>query len=339
MRHVATTLALAAFFFASPLYAQLDTGFGPDLSLTLSPHYPAPRDVVRVVAHSTLIPLSEATVAWYIDGKKVSESIGAAEKEVTVGILGSETLVLVRAARGDEVAEKSIRIRPTEMDLLWESDAYIPPFFRGRSLPSAGTTLKMEALPRFKLKSGAQVPLENIVFTWRRNGYVIANVSGRGRSRARIPAPALFGADGISVEARSIDGIYGAEISTIIRSEEPHLSVYENHPLFGIQYHAALGAQNFFDATEVSLAAIPYYADASDQNDGALIYAWEVNGQPILLDPEKPSELTLNAAGSSGIALIELALSHATNFYLNAQGAWRLTLLGEGSATENPFTR
>ena len=73
MRRLIVRLVLI-FFIALPVYAHLpavalaqaglDAGFGPDLSLTLSPHYPAPRDVVRVVAHSTLIPLSEATVAW-----------------------------------------------------------------------------------------------------------------------------------------------------------------------------------------------------------------------------------------------------------------------------------
>lgn len=337
MRRAIGVLAISFLLLATPTSAQLDAGFGPDLSLEIFPQHPAPGDVVRVVAQSTLIPLSEATITWYVDGKKVSET-GSSEKELTAGSLGSETVVTVSARSGNDAAEASVRIRPTEMDLLWESDSYVPPFFRGRALPSAGTTLKMEAVPRFKLKSGAFVSPGTIIFTWKRNGYVIEKVSGRGRSRAVIPAPGLFGTDTISVEARTMDGTLAGESSTVIRSVEPRLLLYENHPLFGIKYHAAFGTQSFVDATEVTLAATPYYADTPTPD--ALTYEWKVNGQPIGIDPEKPSALTLNAAGSSGIALIDLALSSATNFYLSAQNAWRITLLGSGGGSaQDPFGR
>ena len=315
----------------------LDTGFGPDLSLEISPQYPEPGETVVVKARSILVPLSATPLAWFVDGKLILEGMGVMEKEIVAGELGSEAVVRAVATYEGSLHSASITIRPAELDLLWESDSFVPPFFRGRALPSAGTVVRLEAIPRLQLGNGARVAVKDIVFTWRRNGYVISGTSGRGKSKVTIASPSLFGTDTVSVEARSIDGRSAAEASVRLPSEEPHIALYQNHPLFGVTFHTAIEPQTFVPETEITLAAIPYYADVSSPDEAGLSYEWQVNGQPIELDPKRPSSITINAAGSSGIALIELALSHVTNFFLNTAGSWRVTLLGDGDL-DSPFS-
>src|SRR3989344_4252761 len=93
--------------------------------------------------------------------------------------------------------------------------------------------------------------------------------------------------------------------------------------------------------TEMSFAAVPYFAEATEANDARLIYAWRINGNEVANDPVRPSEITINAERSSGNALIELALSHATNFFMSSFGRWGVTLAGgnrSGSnGAEDPF--
>ncbi|OGG77522.1 hypothetical protein A3B35_01775 [Candidatus Kaiserbacteria bacterium RIFCSPLOWO2_01_FULL_54_24] len=311
---------------------QLNPFFGADLTLELSPLYPRPGETVRVTARSILVDLSSATLEWLENGKKVAGGVGVTFVDAKAGALGTETTVTAMVFEdGIEVRRESARIHPTELELLWESNSYVPPFFRGRALPSAGTTLSLEAIPRLKRGDGSSVPDTEITFTWRRNGYVVQEVSGRGASKVTLESPSLFGVDTITVEARTSDGLFESAASVRIPSVEPRLVLYEKHPLFGVMYHNAIPPRSFRPEIETSFTAVPYFAEALADNDGRLVYEWRVNGNPIANDPARPNSITINARGSSGLALIELALSHATNLFLNSFGSWTVTLdSGEG---------
>ncbi len=328
----------AAFISLLPMFthAQFDYGSGADFTLLISPEHPAPGDSVTVTAKSSSLNLTTTPVTWYVNGTSRAGDKGTSI-QVVAGALGSKTTV--DAVVGSTAAGGTAIIRPTEMDLLWESDSYVPPFFRGRALPSAGTALRLQALTRFK-RDTVTVPDSSITFTWRRNGYVIQSVSGAGKSQAVIDAPPLFGTDIISVDAETGDGQLSASASVRIPSATPVLALYEDHPLFGILYHSALGAQNAVPESEMSFAAAPYYVGASSASDPELEYAWQVNGQAIGGDPAHPGEITISATNSNGIALIELALGAVHNFFLSASGSWGVTLSTNGSSGgggSNPF--
>lgn len=328
-------LILLAFQTAST-EAQLDLIFGDDLSLELSPSHPAPGESIHAGARSSLIDLSGTTLTWSAGGKTIAAGIGVTDVDVVAGALGSETRLTVTALEaGLEYASAEAFIRPTELDLLWEADSYVPPFYRGRALPSAGTNLRMEAIPRF-VHNRSTVPISDIVFTWKRNGYVIGAVSGRGKARAVIESPPLFGTDTISVEAKTSDGLLQGDASTRISSTQPLLALYQNHPVFGIAYHQALLAENRIPEIEASFSAVPYFAQAASPDDRGLVYEWQVNDTRIENDPARPDTITINASGSSGRALVELALTHVTNFFLNSSGSWGVSLQS-GAAVGAPF--
>lgn len=318
-----------------PVYAQLGLDFGSaNVSLSITPEHPAPGNTVRITAQSSSIDLRVYDLAWYANGKKIAGGAGLLETDVVAGLLGSEMNVeAVVSSAGVETASAQAIIRPVEIDLLWESDSYVPAFYRGRALPSAGTGLHMEALVRFKRPNGSFVPQNEILYTWRKNGYVIQSISGRGKSYASIGSPPLFGGDVISVDVESLDGDFAGSASVRVPSVEPELMLYENHPLFGIMYHRALGAQTFAPQTEMTFAAVPYFAEAGSPDDGRLTYAWRVNGNAVVNDPARGSEITINAENSSGLALIQLALSSVSNFFLSRSGSWAISLGGSAGGT------
>src|SRR3989344_1682977 len=334
--------AASAAFLPAVASAQAGFGgFGADLTLSISPQYPSPNAAVHMEAQSNSVDLDTLDVSWYKDGEKIGGGAGVKEIDVVAGALGSEVAIEVVAREdGFAVASAQARIVPTEVDLLFESDSYVPPFYKGRAMPSAGTLLHLEAIPRFKRTDGSLVASDGIIFTWKRGGSVIRSASGRGTASASLDSPGLFGTDLISVEARTPDGKFSGSASTRVASTEPRLLLYKDHPLFGVMYHQALVAQNFIPETEMSFAAVPYFAEARGANDGRLVYAWRVNGNDIANDSERPSQITINAERSSGNALIELALSHATNFFMSSFGRWGVTLAGgdRGSGgAEDPF--
>jgi len=316
-----------ALLFAIPVYAQTVTpGIYTSVTAELSPESPEPDQLVRVTLKSSIIDLSLASITWRVNDEIVQQGYDVPSIEVRAGELGTKTTVTAEIENEIAEARMQVVLIPTEMDVLWESDSFIPPFYQGRALPSAGTSVRLQAIPRFKTSAkSAEIAPQTLVYTWKRNGAPVLSVSGVGKSRVSFPAPGLFGSDTIEVEARTPDGALSSARSIRISSIEPLLTLYKVHPLYGIMFYEALGRQTDVPDEELSFAAIPFFADASSAHDAELVYAWRVNDKPITADPEQANIITIDASGSTGMADIELTLSHAANFFLRAVGAWGVT--------------
>ena len=302
-------------------------GIESSLSIGLSPLHPSPGETVELTVKSAVLDLGESTVLWRANGKIIAQGDGINSAQVVVGALGVPTTIEVGVLAPDGIsASGRAVIIPTELDLLVDSDSYVPPFYRGRALVSAGTTMHLLAIPRFKRPGGSLVATSDLIYTWRRNGEVLGSISGRGKSSAYIPFLHLYGADNFSVEARTADGMLSGEARVSIQSIEPMLALYQDHPLYGILYHKSLEASTSISESETTFAAVPYFAQAQSVNDPDLAYAWHVNGVSVPSSVSTPSEITINAANSSGIALIELELTHTNNFYMDVKRVWNVIL-------------
>lgn len=216
---------------------------------------------------------------------------------------------------------------PSPVDLLFDADSYVPPFYRGRALPSPGTIMHFQALAHFGVADSA------ITYTWRRNGRVEGDVSGVGKSSVSLPAPTLFGTDTISVDARAADVSAYGSASVTISSIDPSVTLYQDHPLFGIEYYNALTDQTSIPDLEMTFASVPYFAHVQSPDDAGLMYAWSVDGVPVAAATTSGSEITINADNSSGIANVSLILTSATNFLLRGEGAWNVLFSREGIGT------
>lgn len=304
------------------------------LTLDARPASPAPNAPVRLDVKSDTLDLSRSAITWTVNGNEFADGVGLQGIDIRTGPLGSETIVEASVEGADGVVSASRTFRPTEVDLLWESDAYTPPFFRGRSLPSAGSTLTLHALARFT-RGVESTPSSEITYSWSADGVVLPSLSGRGKSSVQIPGPSLYGSKRISVGAASADGGLTGEASVIISSVEPVLRLYMNHPLFGVLYNRALGSNTAIADSEMTFIVAPLYAPAHPQ-DRAFQYAWRVDGTAIEADREDPAQITLSSEREGGGATITLSLTHATNWYLDAAGEWGMTLRSPGSAGD-PF--
>ena len=341
MRNVAALSILALLFSAGPVLAQefSASAFGTNLAISLSPQYPQPGQTVHLSAAGTGIDLENSAIIWRANGKIIAQGTGADSADVTVGALGSETAVEVDVDTPDgTLLSAEATLAPTTLDLLVGSDSYVPPFYVGRALPSAGTNVIVQAVAHFKKADGTSIPDGSIVYTWKRNNEAIASVSGRGKAAAIISAPHLFTSDTITVDAVSSDGTRAARTSVIVSASDAILDLYEDHPLYGILYNRALGASVFIPESEMTFAGVPYFAQTSSPTSRSLSYEWHVNNQKITPSTSAPNEITINAQNSNGRADIALEVTHATNFYLDAKGEWVVALSsGSGSSSSDPF--
>lgn len=311
--------------------------FGTSLAIDLTPAYPSPGDTVRLSLHANGIDATGSTIVWRSGGKVLAQGLGTQSVDVTAGALGSETTVTadVSAADGSLFSARAT-VAPTQLDLLVGSDSYTPPFYRGRALPSAGTTLVMQARARFIRADGSIIPDSDITYTWKEGGEVLGTISGRGRSTGSIPIAHIFGGADIELSAISVDGTRGARTALSVPLIEPLLDLYEDHPLYGILFNRSLGVSAQIAESEMGLVAIPYFASIKSPNDSALAYAWSVNGVPVSANTKTPSSITINADNSTGLADIELQVTHATNYFLDAAGRWSVRF-SAGSTSQDPF--
>ncbi len=331
-------LIVCIALLAPHTYAQFGLlGVEGALSISLVPSHPGPGDTVRLTARSSVLDLRERAIVWRANGKMIAQGVGTDSAEVLAGALGAETDIEVDVILPNEITARArMIIIPTELDLLIDSDSFIPPFYRGRARPSAGTNLRLEAIPRFKRGGGAYVANPDLIFTWRRNGEVIGEVSGRGKSTAIIPAPHLFGTDRVTVEVRTSDGLLSNEAGLSSVSIQPVLTLYQDHPLFGILYNQALGRTTFVPESEMTFAAMPYFAQARRADDQALSFVWRVNDTEVKPGGTNQNKITINAQNSTGVALLGLELTHATNSYVDAKGLWNITF-SSGAFLQDQF--
>jgi len=221
------------------------------------------------------------------------------------------------------------------IDLLVDSDSYTPPFYRGRALPAIGTSIRLVAFAHPPTISGVTQSAGDLIYTWKQDDRVVGNVSGQGRSSVTLPSPMLYGTSNIEVDVESTDHILVGSATISIHATEPVVLLYEDNPLIGIAFNHALGTSNTIAETETTFAAIPFFASALSPNDSRLQYSWMLNNNAITPSTSDPSELTVNASHSNGLATIGLSLTHTTNIFMDFQGTWSMSL---GSAGSNGFS-
>ncbi len=326
-----------ALLFALPLWAHAQytlPGFQGALRIGMTPVHPAPGQVVHLSLESALIDLDSSTITWTVDGKRAATS--GTTLDINAGALGSNRSVSadVVSAEGSIVSAETT-ITPTELDLLYDSDSYVPPLYQGRALPSAGSTLRLVAIPHFKRPGGSEAPVSDITFTWRRNGQALGSLSGKGKNTISIPAPYLYGTDYISVEAATSDGTLSGDASVSIPAADPIVRLYEDHPLFGLRLDKALASTTNIVDREMTFAAIPFFATAASPADDALSYAWTVDGKSVNTNGDTKHELTLGASGG-GDAHLSVAITHVSNIFFSADSAWHI-IFNSNLGTDNVF--
>lgn len=305
------------------------------LALSISPEYPGPNTQVRMKLTSPLYDLENSTITWRANGTVIASDIGTTEASITTGGIGepSNIFVDVSSPQGDSSA--AFTIVPSSVAILWEADTLTPPFYKGRALPTAGSTIRLLAVPA--LSDGASpLPAGALTYEWRRNGKILGSLSGRGKSSISLPAPTLYGSDTISVVVSNSDHSISGQGSVVLSNTDPDLELYIDHPLFGTLYHRALGTATFIPESEMSFAAFPIFAPARSARSSNLSYEWNVNHTPVAADAAAPNEITINSTNSSGLALIDLTVSHKTDFFFGADSTWQATFTS-GDVPANPF--
>ncbi|MEI7513270.1 MAG: hypothetical protein WCJ74_01465 [bacterium] len=295
------------------------------------PEVPQAFQDVNISIESYSYDLSRSKIDWYINGVLRESGISKKSFNFTTGDVGSVSNIIYKIKTPEGVSfQKTITISPGNVDLLWESTGYTPPFYKGKSLYSFEGQIRLVAIPNLLNKNGVKYKPEELVYTWKRGMGTDTEASGYGKNIFYWNGGIVSNDEEISVDVSDLQDTTRATASIIVNPKETEIFAYENNPSLGILFNKAI--QNNFDLkeSEVSITAIPYYFNNPDV-DG--IYSWFVNDNQSV---ETTRDITFrNTTGEEGYSNISFDLSNQKRILQSASGAFDLYF---GTKSTNPVS-
>jgi len=296
------------------------------IELTMSTDTPRPGQEVTVVARSYSFDIHSSNLVWAVDGKVVQRGVGLTTYVVKAPALGKKLAITVSATdnNGTQVS-KSITLGSGSIDLIVETDGYVPPFFRGKVSPVYQNTVKIIAVPHLANAAGVEIDPKTLVYRWSRSGRLLEEQSGYGKQSISIVGDIVPRPFVLEVEISTKDGSTKATNLITIDAGEPFILFYVDDPLYGALYNRAVGENlRIGSQKEVRTLASPFgFNKKIAAFRGNLEFSWNING---INRPELDSNqsVILRAPDeTAGTSLIELRIRNLSDILQGAQAGFR----------------
>lgn len=266
--YIIISIFFVGIFAPSTAFAALDL-----VNLTTNPKSPGEDQDVKVRIESYAVNLNTANLIWYVNSEPIKE--GIAEKELTVhtGNFGTKTTidVIILTADGKKI-NKQLVIAPAEVDLLWEAQTYVPPFYKGKALPTYKSLVRVTAIPRF---NAATSDPKEYYYKWTYN-----KVQGAGEALSKnsvvIPMNFVNTSVPINVNVKLPGTEWEGQKTLNITAIDPKIVFYQQSPVLGINFdHAFVGGAT--KETEFNIYAAPYFFSLDNLLNNQLLFTWKLD--------------------------------------------------------------
>lgn len=320
-------LFVSLFGFFGVANAQFGTLPQTDVGIDMVPPNPGPGEVVYVSATSYGTDLNSANFTWMINGKTQKFGVGEKSFSFTTGDINTTTVLDISIeTRSGEIIRKNFRVRPVSIDLIWESEGFVPPFYKGKALFSHQNKVTVIAQPHIISSNGQEIGAKNLIYTWKKNGSVIESASGFGKNIYSFVSPLISRPSKIEVEVSTVDDTRKGYSSITLNPTEPSILFYKKDPVNGIEFQKSLqNTAELLNSKEVTVVSVPLFFGTETPNDGSLSFRWFINGSLVKDTPNQSVQVFRPIEGTSGTAKISLSIennrkilqSASNNFNLN----------------------
>ncbi|MEK7178711.1 MAG: hypothetical protein AAB727_00455, partial [Patescibacteria group bacterium] len=297
----AALCGISLLFVPILLYAQ-DGVAQNALTIAVSPAYPRTNDAVTLSLSSFASDLNTADIAWFINGTRVRSGKGAVKLETETGNPGTRLAVRVTVRTADgQLFEQEASVRPADVDVYWSAQTYTPPFYKGRALPTPGSSVKITAMPQFFSSPTNALDSASLVYAWGKDRQALGQFSGRGKQSIVIESPNPGEAVTVAVTVTS-GAEWGAYREIALASVEPEIIFYERRPSEGIRYEHGLRGSTTLEEKEITVRAEPYFFSTEDMIGNNLTFNWFMNDAPLEKQRGERELTFTQEEGSEGIA-------------------------------------
>src|SRR5579859_4924839 len=227
LKQLSPIFILCLLLLAGAAQAQTTVGGIDPLQYTVSPQTPGPGQQVTIDVEGVGSFLGDSTITWQQNGKTVAQGVGLHSYTFTTGALGSQTKIHVSVATQSQgTFTHDFIFTPSTVNLVWEADTTAPPFYRGKPLYSAGSTVKVVVFPTVVV-NGSAVSSRNLSFQWQRNDVPEPSESGLGRNTFTFVGDQLQPSEDIAVDVYNGNAQVGHG-EVVIQATDPTLVLYDN---------------------------------------------------------------------------------------------------------------
>ncbi len=246
------------------------------------PQNPNPGETVNISLNSYANNLDSVLISWSVDGKSSTSGIGKKTFSVKAPSAGAESNIIASIALPDGNIDTKIIVRPAEMSLLWQAtDSYVPPFYKGKALPTPGSEIKVVAMP--ELRNGSQnINPKNLVYSWKKDYSNSPDASGYGKNFMVYTNDYLESTSNVSAIASSVDQNHSSEANLTIGTVNPQIEFYKNDPILGTIWEHALLDGHKVPGDEI-IEASPYFVSPRDIRLPSLVFNWFINDVQIAM--------------------------------------------------------
>ncbi len=284
--------------------------FAGVIDVTLSPEIPGPNQTISAGLSGVLVDLDQSDIYWYLDDEIQKHGIGEKSFSFTSGDVDEKTIldVIIMLPDGRRM-DLQKEIMPIEVDLLWEADTYTPPFYRGKSLPTYKSSIKVVAIPNSKNIDS------RFIYTWSIGN--LGNIVGSsGYNKTSFVTFGSYAGNNREVNVTMISFDRSKKVGKGIKIEsvEPELILYENNSLMGTLFNNALYNTKEITKNEFSVKAEPYFMTTGEMKD--LKYEWAINNTKVESEDDRDKIITfIKPDDGSGKARLEAYIKNMANTY------------------------
>ena len=234
-------IVMAVVIVCLPVYFSL-AQFVPDqLVLLSSPESPSPGETVTIQANTPTLDKNRLFFDWVVDGKRRADfsDLGKNSIKLTAGNVGSIIRVTVNVTGADkEVKPASLNINVSDLALTWTAETYVPPWYKGKALPTQNSVVRVAAIPKLVI-GGSAVSPENLIYNWSLDDQENI-VSGIGLQIFRFRMSDLPRSNHqIEVTVQDNRGIIHKNGRLLLGTVRPQAKIYASSPLGGIEFRSS----------------------------------------------------------------------------------------------------
>lgn len=308
-------LLIATFMlFGTVVNAQVSS----DILVNVAPPNPAPSENTSITLRSYVNNLDTVLISWSVDGKTIASGIGKKSFSTKAPVAGGEMSVVATISLPDGAIDTKIIIRPSVMILLWQAnDSYVPPFYKGKALPTESSEIKVVAMPEVRNSSG-NIPSQNMTYYWKKDYTNNVDGSGYGKNFFIFTNDYLENSNNISVTASTVDQKYSSDASIDIGTIQPKILFYKNDLNLGIIWEHSLLDSHKIQGLE-TVEAMPYFISPQEIQTPTLVWSWFINDSLVNLTGLKKNSIPLQVQnGVSGTAKLRLNIENKDKIFQTA---------------------
>ncbi len=302
-------LILAALLMAGVAHAQSAPGSDP-VQYIVAPETPGPNAPVQITVQGVGSFLGDSAVTWSVNGQTMANGTGLSVFNFTTGALGTQSVVRLTISSATQgIITHTFVFTPSVINMLWEADTSVPPLYAGKALYSAGSDLRVIALPTVII-SGTKVAATSLSYQWSVADNPMPAASGTGKNILSFTGDQLQDGEDVAVDVYFGSLKVGRGEITIPVSDA-QLVLYDKDPLRGVLWDQAVPQGIALNGNELTLQAQPYYFSNASIKNNTLTWSWTLNGAVVTGPTSDQGLLTLRQTGTGqGNATLEVNLQN-----------------------------